>query len=308
VFNLILLLLLLWFVLTVLLAAWALFFQGYIYTEPATGLEWRAPAAGSALMVPLLLWVFIDYHSPGNYRTLFDFSAIEEQKPYPELRVPTAAGGEQVYKLMPGNRLEYRRDGKAYRPQLPPRPEKIIVQEGDEKLVFERKAEGKRSRWNLNQTAEGVRYVARDSKGRRLVMEEDSIGQVTSFRTGRFIGNVLINFLFLAVWFVGLWLLLRFGWSIALLQAGVYWLAMTLFVMPPVLTRAEEVAKQRAAARQTSDRGSAEHRLALIGDGAPAAPAPRVGPPVCASAAPLPAPVPGRPLAAPPSSPAAGTT
>ena len=44
-------------------------------------------------------------------------------------------------------------------------------------------------------------------------------------------------------------LLLRFGWPTALLQAVVYWLVMTLFVMPPVLTRAEDVSKQRAITR-----------------------------------------------------------
>ena len=69
---------------------------------------------------------------------------------------------------------------------------------------------------------------------------------VTTFRTGRFLGNIFINLLFLIVWFLGLWLLLRFGWPAALGQALVYWLVMALFILPPVLTRAEEVARQRS--------------------------------------------------------------
>ena len=34
------------------LFAWTLWFQAYIYTEPATQLWWRAPAAGTALALP----------------------------------------------------------------------------------------------------------------------------------------------------------------------------------------------------------------------------------------------------------------
>ncbi len=250
---LILILLLVWVVLTVLLAAWTLFYQSYIYTEPATGIEWRAPAAGSALMVPLLLWVAIDYRSPGNYRTLFDFSATENQKPYAEMRVPNAAGVEQVYKRVQGDvRAEYRLDGKPKSPQIPPQPSKIIVVQGEERLVFERQPEEKRARFSLNKTEPRIHYVARDATGRKLEMDEGNLGQVSTFLRGRFIGNLLLNFLFLAVWFVGLWLLLRFGWPVALLQAIVYWVAMTLFVLPPVLTRAEEVAKQRAEAKAKS--------------------------------------------------------
>ena len=48
---------------------------------------------------------------------------------------------------------------------------------------------------------------------------------------------------------VSLWLLLQFQWPHALGQAFVFWGIMILFVMPPVLTRAENVAKERAAAR-----------------------------------------------------------
>jgi hypothetical protein len=93
VLTLILLVILLWIVLTVLLSAWTLWFQGYIYTEPTPGILWRGPAAGSALMVVLLLWIFLDYRDPpGRFRPLFESSSREESKPFPELRVPTSRG------------------------------------------------------------------------------------------------------------------------------------------------------------------------------------------------------------------------
>src|SRR4051812_20944743 len=95
VLSLILILLLLWFVLIVMLAAWSLFFQGYIYSEPSAEMYWRAPAAGSALFVFLTLWVIIDYRAPGRYLTLTEFSPYEYQESYKELRIPTRDGKEE---------------------------------------------------------------------------------------------------------------------------------------------------------------------------------------------------------------------
>jgi hypothetical protein len=72
---------------------------------------------------------------------------------------------------------------------------------------------------------------------------------VTTFRTGRLLGNLTLNFLFLAAWFGCLWLLLRFQWPAALLQAVVFWVVALLFVLPPLLTKAEAVSQERAVAK-----------------------------------------------------------
>jgi hypothetical protein len=45
-----------------------------------------------------------------------------------------------------------------------------------------------------------------------------------------------------------LWLVLRFHWPAALGQAIVFWIVVSLFVFPPLLTRAEKVAHDRVAA------------------------------------------------------------
>jgi hypothetical protein len=74
------------------------------------------------------------------------------------------------------------------------------------------------------ESKEPLRYI--DEKGR--VMTEDSPGQLTSFRGGLFFGNVLLNAMLIAVLFVSLWLLLL------------------LFALPPILTRAEDVSRQRS--------------------------------------------------------------
>jgi hypothetical protein len=250
VLILLLLLVLTWAVLMGLLTAWALWFQAYIYTEPSAGIAWRGPAAGSAVMAVLLLWVVFDYHAPGRYRPLWEFSSAEDAKPFPELRVPGPGGQEKVYRLRPGTRGDYREDGLSSGKPLPARPREVIVTEETERSVFkpERDEKGNFKERTVvrfgREVKEPLRYI--DEKGR--VMEEDSLGQLASrFRWGRFLGNCLLNFLFLAVVFVGLWLILRFQWPHALGQAVVLWAVMLLFVLPPLLTRAEQVAQQRAS-------------------------------------------------------------
>ncbi len=244
-FILVVVLLLLFAILALLLGAWALFYQGYIYTESVGGVVWRAPAAAGAILVPVLLWVVFDYRWPGKYGALYDFSASDNQPPYPELRVPQGKR-DLVYKLVPGTAHQYRLDGKANGPELPARPEKVLAKDNDEELVYERQKQTKKARWSLNQAEAPARYVARDSKGRSKEMVEGSLGQVTSFRLGRLIAYVLVNLLLLAAWLAAMWLILRFGWSMALLQAVVFWLATILLVMPPLLKRAEAVAAARA--------------------------------------------------------------
>ncbi len=46
------------------------------------------------------------------------------------------------------------------------------------------------------------------------------------------------------MWFLSLWLLLRFQWPHALGLAVAFWLVM-LFILPMILTKAESVRKER---------------------------------------------------------------
>ncbi len=242
--TLIVLLLLFWLVVTVLLSAWSLWFGAYIYTEPTGGIVWRGPAAGAAITVVALLWVFLDYSSPGHFRPLWEVSSTEQVRHYQELRVPIARGRDDVYKLRPGTRNDYRRaDGKT----LPSTPPVIVVMEDDERYTFEpeRDEQGnfKRHKVPGGRSDDPLRY--RDEKGR--VMVEGSLGQIEAFRGGRFLANVLLNLAFVAACFLALWLLLAFQWPHALGQAVGLALVLLLFVMPPLLSRAESVARERAA-------------------------------------------------------------
>src|SRR5205807_8353943 len=115
----------------------------YIYSEPAPGVWWRAAAAGTALAAVICLWVVIDYRAQGRYRTVFEFSGQEEQKPYEELRIRTREGREEIFTLRKDERgrPEYRDKNRRL---LPDRPDRIIVIEGGQQHVFlpERDAKG----------------------------------------------------------------------------------------------------------------------------------------------------------------------
>ena len=250
VFNLVLLVLVVWIVLTVVLAGWALFLQQYLYTEATSGLLWRGPAAGSALTFVLVIWLICDYQAPGGYRALWEFSSTEDTAAFPELRIPTATG-EEVYKPVPGKRNDYHLNGQTRGQALPSRPPKLDVVEGDKRSTFEPERDDKGNFKQQTSTRFGreskepLRYI--DEHGR--VMVEGSLGQQTISRPGRFIGNLFLNLAFFGACFVALWLLLRFQLLHALIQAFVVWFVVLLFVWPPVLAQVEETARQRAAAR-----------------------------------------------------------
>jgi hypothetical protein len=246
---LIVLLVFLYAVLSGLLAAWTVWYSGYLYETPTRQMEWRAPAAGGIVFAVLLLWVVLAYRAPGSYRALWDFSSRDVSAPFPDVYVPTEKGEPEHYRYIKGLG-KYHQKGNERLPQMKSRPASITVKEGDTTSVFkpERDEKGKllirKSRTMFSTVDEPLRYL--DESGR--VMLEDSLGQITTFKPGNFFLNVFLNLLMLAAWFAALWPVMRFQWAHALGQAAVFWLVMMLFVMPPVLTLTESVAKDRAKA------------------------------------------------------------
>jgi len=72
------------------------------------------------------------------------------------------------------------------------------------------------------------------------VMMEGDLGEVSQFRWDLLLLNLLFNGLHVALWFAGLWLVLRFQWSHALGFAVCLWLVMTLLPVPMVLDYAQQ--------------------------------------------------------------------
>ncbi|MFQ3649117.1 MAG: hypothetical protein SNJ75_02200 [Gemmataceae bacterium] len=245
---LVVVLLVLYVVLSLLLAAWTVWFSGYLYEEPTGQIQWRGPLAGAIVFAPILLWLLLAYGSPGTYRPLWEFSSREVSEPFPEVWVPNDKGAWEMYRYIRGRR-EYRRDGNEKLPPLPSRPSELKVKSkgGPERLFKpERDDKGKllirKSRSLFSSQDEPLRYV--DGSG--AVMREGELGQVTTFKGSNLLLNVSLNGLVFVAWFVALWPILRFQWSHALGQAGIFWLVLMLFVMPPLVSWTESVAAERA--------------------------------------------------------------
>jgi hypothetical protein len=212
-------------------------FQGYIYSEPVEQVYWRAPAAAAVLLLFLGFWGYVDYRAPGRYVSLFDFSPTENLPHFKELW-GEKAGKRTLYKLTreANGAIVYRDD--RHRP-MPSRLDAVIAKEDSDEVRFEaeRDAQGN---YKIDRGHDNPRY--RDKRGREL-----SNGQISRFYWGRLLANLFLNLLHLAVWFACLWLLLHYQWPHALGLAVIFWLVMTIVIVPMLLNQVESVARKRAA-------------------------------------------------------------
>jgi hypothetical protein len=247
--GLVLIVVLVWIALMVGLAAGTVWFQGYIYSEPAEDLYWRAPAAGTVLALVVVLWSYLDYRSPGHYPALFDFVPKEETE-FPELWA-LKDGKTTHYKARKDSagQTEYR---DANQQKLQTHRDAIIVKENGQETRFE----AERNEKGQYKTIPGqpFRYLEKD--GRDRVMTEDYIGRVAEVRWGLTVANFMLSLVHFLAWFGCLWLLLRFQWSHALGLAVVFWLIMTLLVLPMILSRVEDVSRRRAVSEPIAVQGA----------------------------------------------------
>jgi hypothetical protein len=247
---------------TVLFVGGTLFVQRYLYNEPVTELYWRAPLAALVLTLFLAFWVRLDYRAPGNYNALFDFAPPEEGERFKQFwsvknnketlfKAERNRQGGVVYRD-PANREWRRSDTEGIM-------KAIIVEENGEKIRFEAPTtpDGK-FKLGPDQT---VRYVEQGGRGR--IMGEDSVGYLARPRRGLAFLNLFLNGFHLAVWFLCLWLLLRFQWGHALGLAFVFWLALTFF-LPALFNKAEETARRRRAATLAVAAGHVEARICMM--------------------------------------------
>jgi hypothetical protein len=230
---------------TLFLWSATLFFQGYIYSEPVSQLYWRAPLASLILTAYLSCWSFLDFRSPGSFNTLFDFSAREEQHFNQFWSIKKGREILFVARKTPQGRTEYRAQDTLKpwsRSDSEGVMEAIVVEDGSgEKIRFEAELT-KEGRFKAA-PGEPVRYV--EVGGRRRVMTDEYIGKLSTFRWGMFLANVGLNLLHLGLWFICLWVLMRFQWGHAFGFALVVWLALTLTLLPMLFSKTEEAARQR---------------------------------------------------------------
>jgi len=245
--------------LTVLIWVLTLFLQGYYYTEPTPGIAWQAPAAGFTLGLFFAFWCMLIVNSTMTniqdlpYDTLFSFKPrVDKFKdPVKELWIAKKGVKEPVhYKMKKAYRggivtSEYveAESGRAYSPSG---VEEIIIREDNQEIRF----------LPAPATAgTGYReFVDESGWTIREYPQSGPTGMPEAFRWSRFLVNIFLNFLHLGLWFVCLWVFVRFQWSHALGLAIIMWLVMTLAVLPMVF----EQAGHRALAASASQREKAE--------------------------------------------------
>jgi hypothetical protein len=250
-------------VLAVFLWVGATFVQGTLYNDPAPGLFWRAPAAGAAIAAFLAVWCLVNYRlgEPGAddvpFGTWWSFSPNETYpaKPWKEFR-SVKNGKETLYVRRP----TVARGGVTQYQYVDPTTNQPWSRESGgivQAIVVD--DNGQTTRFNLEALPGGkfkpgelARYA--EDGGRHRVLTEDDVqrGQLTHFRSGLFYGYVLLNLLHLAVWFVCLWLLLRFQWPHALGLAVVLWVAGTLALLTPLTYQTKQAVDAKPAVRPTA--------------------------------------------------------
>lgn len=232
-------LLLLWLSLIVFLWGGSIWLQAYLYSEPAEQLFWRAPLAGTILTLGFGLWCFLDYRHPESVDTLLRFN-VDDEKQFDEFWVEKDNQKIHYRKTivprgnMPGQ-IRYR-DAAG---QFWTRSDAIVVQENSQDVRFV----AERDKNNNYRTDPGKGLLYRDARGRE--MSEEAMGRVSTFRWGMLLLNLALNLFHLVLWFLCLWLCLRYQWPHALGLASVFWLATTLVLLPMILTQASAEGSKR---------------------------------------------------------------
>jgi hypothetical protein len=241
------------------------FLQSYFYTEASTAIVWQAPVAAVVLTLFYGLWCLLDYGAPGAratylpYDTIFRFSAEEtkptkDKKPVEHLwAVLKEAKGE---KKIPYKRWPVLDGGRATYPYFREeagggKGERWPV---DKAVAIEVQEDGDVVRYELTKS-DNAEYRSFVSPEGWTIREYNSgpTGQPEAFRTGLWLVNLLLNFGHFALWFLCLWLVLRFQWGHALGLAFVLWLVMTILVVPMMLADAGKAAEEgRGTQRQAS--------------------------------------------------------
>jgi hypothetical protein len=250
VLYLALILLLTFFVLMALLWGGSRLLQAAVYEQVEPDLYWRAPAAAGALTAFLGVWALFNYMAaePGQtvvvgeapFDTIFNFTTEKvADRPVPGFTAVRGNVREQyTFRDVPGSpKVEYRGpDNKLWSAPREKDVQALVIKEGDREVTF--KADPSHDR-----------FV---EEGGRRYLDGESFGKIMTPRGGGSFVRVLLNVLHFAVWFVCLWLLLRFQWSHALVGAAALWLVMT-FVAPYILMAGAQAKASKPAATQTAN-------------------------------------------------------
>ncbi len=223
-----------------------LFLQSYLYTQPSQNLYWQAPVAGVILAGYITTWcALILYYptaDPNNipYDTIFRFNIIEDmvkdKKPVKELKVIPKKGEPLIFKRHsvpppPGVLHKWKYQNDSDKP-WPGNAQAILLTHEGEEFRFAPVNPGDDRFFS----DKGGWYLDVDGNG--------TDGKPQARRFGRFVSNVSINLVFLALW-IGAMFLVRFLVGHGLLIGVLLWLVITLTLMPMLLSYSAETSQKR---------------------------------------------------------------
>ncbi len=251
------------FVLILFLWGGSMVMQGWWYESPAERLPLRAAVAGSLLALFLTLWCMLDARSGGGkYDTLFEFTPVESTDYDAFDCIMKRSNGQEAppvhYQKQPGskgtttdfidaNRQAWKRNTSDSMAVA------ILIQEKDkaEPTRFDANLEPqKNAKGEVQKDPEGkpvlgfppesvgLRFI--DSSGRYMTV--DSLGRVYRRKTGVLYANLALNAIHFFLWWLVLWLAMRFSVWHAFSLAVALWF-FTMVAVQPVLfnkTRPQE--------------------------------------------------------------------
>lgn len=243
------------FVLILFLWGGSMLMQGWWYQLPAERMPLRAAVSGSLLALFLTLWCMLDARSGGGkYDTLFEFTPVESTDYDAFDCIMKRANGEEAapvrYQKQAGskgtttdfidaNRQAWKRNTSdsmavAILIQEKDKPEPTrfnanLEPQKNAKGEVQKDAEGKPI-LGFPREAVGLRFV--DSTGRYMTV--DSLGRVYRRKAGVLYANLALNAMHFLLWWLVLWLGMRFSVWHAFSLAFALWF-FTMVAVQPVL-------------------------------------------------------------------------
>ena len=226
-------------VLGVLFFVGTLFAQSSIFTEPTEGLAWRAPTAAGIMAVFFTFWcvLAVIVRSDGKipYTTIFTFRVRSDMLPKATPEIWAYRGDGQV--LHYGIRaMSNSASTKTFYQNLAD-PSKTFTNTGVIAVEIMTPS-GEKSKFKLNEGGDNAGEYFINDEGYRLEDDRDISGNPTRMSWGLLIGNVLLNTLHFVLWFVCLWLILRFSVGSSVLFAAILWGLTTIALLPMLLEQA----------------------------------------------------------------------
>jgi hypothetical protein len=251
VVTLVLILIVVGLVLGVSLFVGGLFVQGYIYTEPSPALRWGAPVAAAVLFLFYSMWsLAVATSAPAQdeslYHIVWQFSPTVSQFPESVKDVwAVRKGGKKEHYVLKNAYVFKGHARAAYRSAETDRPwndsgvEEIIIQPRDgPDIHYTAVADKDRQRGSYRQ------FISKDG----WVISETESGpsdNPTKTRIGRVFVFLFLHAFHVVLWFVCLWVLMRFQWAHALSAAFVISIACALIVLPMLVGYALDVSRSR---------------------------------------------------------------